>query len=73
MTVAELVAALSTLDPFTEVRLACERDWPFEYSIRGVVDGNDLSGPHTGDARGKVYIVEGEQLGFFTKDVWDMV
>ena len=73
MTIAELVAALSKFDPFTEVRIASEREWPFEYSIRGVVDGNNLSGPHTGDAKGKAYIVEGEQLGFFTKDVWDMV
>jgi len=73
MTIAELIAALSKFDPFTEVRLASERDWPFEYTIRGVVDGNKLGGPHTGDARGKAYIVEGEPLGFFTKDVWDMV
>jgi len=73
MTVAELVAALSRYIPFTEVGLASQRDWPFGYSIRGVVDGNDLSGPHTGDAKDKVYIVEGMQLGFFNKDVWDMV
>lgn len=73
MTIAELVAALSEFDPFTEVRIASEREWPFEYTIRGVVDGNNLSGPHTGDAKDKAYIVEGEQLGFFTKDVWDMV
>jgi hypothetical protein len=73
MTIAELVTALSEFDPFTEVRLATERDWPFESSIRGVVDGNKLGGPHTGDTRGKAYIVEGEPLGFFTKDVWDIV
>ena len=73
MKVAELVAALSKFDPFAEVRLASQRDWPFEYSIRGVVDGNELTGPHTGEAKDKAYIIEGEQLGFFTKDVWDMV
>ena len=73
MTIAELVAELSKFDPFTEVRIASEREWPFEYTIRGVVDGNSLSGPHTGDGKDKAYVVEGEQLGFFTKDVWDMV
>lgn len=36
MTAAELIELLSGVDPDTEVRLAEQPSWPFEYSIAGV-------------------------------------
>lgn len=38
MTASELISLLEDLDPDTEVRLAMQPSWPFEYSIeRGVL------------------------------------
>lgn len=37
MNVAELVEYLEDLDPETEVRLATQPNWPFEYSVGEIV------------------------------------
>ena len=38
MTAAELIELLEGVDPDTEVRLAEQPSWPFEYSVSGVVE-----------------------------------
>ena len=38
MTAAELIELLSGVDPDTEVRIAEQPSWPFEYDISGVVE-----------------------------------
>ncbi len=38
MTAAELIELLSGVDPDTEVRLAEQPSWPFEYAIEDVVE-----------------------------------
>jgi hypothetical protein len=60
-----------------EVRLATQENWPFENRIQNVVDGAEIGAeePDEEDADGAyadyVYIVEGRQLGYFTKAAWN--
>ena len=78
MTVGELKEMLDGLDDDTEVRLAMQPAWPFEYSISSVEvileekdeegkdeEGNDLIPTET------VYLVEGEQLGYLPEHISD--
>jgi len=53
MTVAELIYELELQDPDLEIRIASQPSWPFEYHVNGV-----------GTSEGKVWIVEGDQLGY---------
>ena len=77
MTIRELIelledAAVETGSDETEVRLASQPRWPFEYSIHGVGvatqhaadedDGEDDDQEET-----VVYIGEGAQLGYLSK------
>ncbi len=57
MTAAELIELLSGVDPDTEVRLAEQPRWPFEYEIEDVVEvrmGADLEENAALDAAGAV-------------------
>jgi hypothetical protein len=66
MLVRQLIAELESCDPDCEVRLAIQPSWPFEHSIRSVVEV-DL------DDQRVVYIGEGRQLGYLpseAKEVW---
>ncbi len=38
MTASEMIQLLSAVDPDTEVRIAEQPSWPFEYAISGVVE-----------------------------------
>lgn len=67
MTISELIGDLEDLaadyGDDTEVRMANQPNWPFEYSIDSVVAADDdVDVP-------VVYIVEGEQLGYLPVDV----
>lgn len=66
MTVAELIEELDGVDPDSEVRLAVQPRWPFEYSIAAIVQVpavDDESVPE--DERPMiVYFGEGAQLGY---------
>ena len=59
MTVEELMAELETMDPESDVRMAQQPGWPFEYSIAGVqsIAGDDDNPP-------VIYLVEDVQLGY---------
>ena len=85
MTVAELLATLEDVDPSTEVRLMTQSNYPFENAVVGVwtpdedgdedgdefipADGNDF-GHASREPISVVYIVEGRQLGYGSRDAW---
>jgi hypothetical protein len=70
MRVDDLMMELERFDPDTEIRIASQPSWPFEYTIKGVVDGNELENEEYANV---VYLVEGTQLGYFIRIVWEMV
>ncbi len=74
MTVGELREMLEEYDDATEVRIASQPRWAFEYAIDGVAavdpcDGDDLDedgyerGPEDGGPV-VVYLAEGTQIGY---------
>ena len=64
MTVEELISQLEDLDPNLEVRFAAQPRWPFEYSIKSVVEV-EL------EEEVVVYLEEGNQLGYLPKEASD--
>jgi len=85
MTVGELIQILEQLDEDTEIRIASQPSWPFEYSISGVttksraekVDSNEeeIVGADEGldnpDGADIAYIVEGEQMCYASKSLFN--
>jgi hypothetical protein len=81
MTVAELIEALQEYPEDATVRLASQPNWPFEYTIQGVTtlaEATEYDEDPEYDAEdGKdgdnevVYIVEGRQLGYTSKSLWN--
>lgn len=66
MTVSELIEILKDFDGDMEVRIASQPNYPFEYSIDNVwVDENEES-----EYSESVYLTEGRQIGYFTKNAW---
>lgn len=62
MTVAELIEMLENFDQNMTVDMATQPNYPFEYSIDGVAE-----------YCGKLYICEGNQIGYATDDIWDNI
>lgn len=60
MKVYELIEMLEGLDEDMEVMIAEQPNYPFEYSIAGLAEYD-----------GKLYIVEGYQKGYVSKEIWD--
>jgi hypothetical protein len=75
MTVAELIEVLEGYNPDSEVRLASQPKWPFEYSVSNVVsamsDEND--GDRDPDALAVVYIAEGTQIDYLNGDAIELL
>jgi hypothetical protein len=81
LTVGELIARLEDYDEDAEVRLMTQQSWPFENSVHGIVDANEMGNedgdeepdPHDYQDNGPapVYIVEGRQLGYGNKNAWN--
>jgi len=65
MTVSELISTLQELDGDLQVRVAHQPNYPFEYSI------SDVWIDEEGDYKDAVYLVEGHQIGYFTKRAWE--
>ena len=69
MTVSELIEHLETHvengDGNKDVRLACQPNWPFEYSI---CEQSTADAQATDEA---VYLAEGIQIGYLPGDVSD--
>ncbi len=88
MTINELIERLEEyrdeIGGDTEVRLMTQENWPFENSIRGLCSGKEISewgddddddddDNSESDADSSVvYIVEQDQLGYGTKQAWDV-
>jgi hypothetical protein len=78
MTVKQLIERLEEMNPQSEVRLAEQPRWAFEYSISDVAETNlenDSNGEHH---RGKkatsvVYISEGTQLGYLPSEAKEAI
>lgn len=67
MTVAELIETLQEFDSDMEVRLATQPNYPFENSIDGVWEDLEDDSEYSG----VVYLLEGRQMGYFTKRAWN--
>ena len=92
MTIRELIERLEeladTLGDDVEVRLMSQPNWPFEYTITGVTDSEEIRRAERqddqwdeddpdefdpeGDSDQIVYIVEGQQLGYGTSAAWNV-
>jgi len=84
MTVGELMTLLERFDDDTEVRIMNQPSWPFELTIAGICSSEWLDhspGKNDGDF-GKwrdddpdkptvLYIVEGSQICYGSKEAWD--
>lgn len=79
MTVGELKQYLSDLPDDNEVRLMMQPNYPLEYSIESVVTSDDIrhakreaegEAAATDDGEDVVYITEGDQLGYGSRDAW---
>ena len=70
MTVGELMEILECYDVETEVRLATQKHWPFEYSISDVV-GAFCDSEEEGGGDYVVYISEGTQLDYLSTNAKD--
>jgi hypothetical protein len=58
MTVEELIQELECLPREAEIRFASQPSWPKEYDVNGAVE-----------VEGKVFLIEGEQLGYLDEEV----
>lgn len=67
MTVDELIEYLEEFRGM-EVRLATQPSYPFENSIKGVVTNSDII--EEGDEE-VCYILEGSQLAYASKELWE--
>jgi hypothetical protein len=67
MTVDELITLLEEFEPDAEVRMAIQPGDPFECTIEGTVNGEELG------VEGIVYLVEGENLGDAPSEIWTLV
>lgn len=64
MTAADLIEILEDLDPSTEVRLAMQPSWPFEYSIAPNYAITDREGEEQ-----IFYLAEDRQLDYLPGDI----
>lgn len=80
MTISDLISELEYLAEVmgdeTEVRIASQPSWPFEYSIAGItsVEPNDVEDGDNGDvSEPVVYLVEGNQIGYLPSAAKDLI
>jgi hypothetical protein len=80
MTVQKLSELLQDLDPDAEVLIMSQENWPFECSVKGLVDRNEfepLSEIEEKNSDGRkasdIFIVMGEQLRYGNRDAWNYV
>ena len=82
MTVSELMGLLEDCDPNAEVLVMSQPSWPFENSIMGVAVRSEISGEDDDDEEeapssrddgarpNDVFILEGQQLRYGSRDAW---
>jgi len=66
VTAQDLIEVLEGLNPDSEVLLAMQPAWPFEYSIGNIIEYPEAP---QGDDATKIYIGEGQQLGYLAEEV----
>lgn len=82
MKVRELIDILVDLDEEAEVFIMSQQQWPFENALHGVTTRGDISEAVAdvdredgelpkGTATTDVFLVEGTQLRYGSKDAWD--
>jgi hypothetical protein len=83
MKVKELIAILEEMDADAEVLIMSQQNWPFEYATYGVTVRSEMEGGDEEDEDGEpaprvngcqsndVFIVEGAQLRYGSKDAWN--
>ncbi len=82
MTIDDLLDVIDGLDGKTEVRLAIQPHWPFEYSIERAMlkselefdddeEEDDSTKQDDDDDDDVLYLTQGTQLGYTTKKWWD--
>lgn len=67
MTVSDLISYLEEFDGDMEVRIASQPNYPFEYELSGVWEDENEDSQYAG----MVYLVEGTQIGYFTRKAWN--
>jgi hypothetical protein len=72
MTVQELRDLLDGVEGDLEVRLAMQPSYPMEYSVMGVTDVVDTIHPYTQQPEKAVYLLEGTQLGYASRELWNI-
>jgi hypothetical protein len=72
MTVKQLIRYLSDFNEDSEVRLAMQPSWPFEYSI-GTVECSFDEDENGEEMLETVYLAEGRQLGYLPGEVTDKI
>lgn len=79
MKVSELIELLQEQDPDAKVFIMSQENWPFECSITGITareefarDDDSYEDPEyeAGTAASDVFIVEGQQLRYGSKEAW---
>ena len=76
MRVKELRELLEDYDDEAEVKIMSQSNYPFEYSIKGVIQrnefqrGEDEDGGDGSATKDDVFILEGEQLCYGNKKAW---
>lgn len=61
-TVGELLEVLAECDPAAPIRLATQREWPFEWTVGAVAVAGDNCGDDT------VYLGAGDQASYLSGD-----
>jgi hypothetical protein len=79
MTINELIERLEEyrqeIGGDAEVRLMTQSNWPFEYDIMGLASAaemRDLADHEDVTDADVLYIVEGKQLGYGSKEAWEV-
>ncbi len=88
MTVGELIEMLEEQDPDAEVRLQEQPTYPFEYDIAGITSSKEIVRAQADEMDGEkadeaeaaaedddeiIYLLEGTQLGYGSREAWNQV
>ena len=82
MKVSDLIQLLEDCDPDANVFIMSQPNWPFEYAVRGAAIREDMESNDDdageacrpdGTSANDVFIVEGTQLRYGSRNAWDIV
>ena len=73
MKVRDLIEILESCEPDADVLLMTQRNWPFENTCAGVTVRGEFQREGQDELEGTddVFLVEGEQLRYGSKDAWN--